>query len=46
MGGSEAVKDEKKSRGFATVSAGVPETEIDKMALVKFSMCRLEIKCN
>lgn len=29
-----------------SLSAGIPEAEIDKPATVKFSMCRLEIKCN
>lgn len=46
--GTEGVNDKKKfiMCSHCSVSAGISEAEFDKMAAVKFSMCRLEVKCN
>jgi len=46
--GTEGVNDKKKFSmcSQCRLSAGVSEAEFDKMAAAKFSMCRLEVKCN
>lgn len=46
--GAEGVNDKKKFIMYSqcSLSAGISEAEFDKMAAAKFSMCRLEVKCN
>lgn len=46
--GAEGVNDKKKFVvcSHRSLSAGISEAEFDKMAAEKFSMCRLEVKCN
>lgn len=46
--GAEGVNDKKKfiMCSHCSLSAGISEAEFDKMAAAKFSMCRLEVKCN
>lgn len=46
--GTEGVNDKKKfiMCSHCSLSAGISEAAFDKMAGAKFSMCRLEVKCN
>lgn len=46
--GAEGVNDKKKfiMCSHCSLSAGISEAAFDKMAGAKFSMCRLEVKCN
>lgn len=46
--GAEGVNGRKEfiMCNHCSLSAGISDAEFDKMAAEKFSMCRLEVKCN